>query len=118
MSASRTISIPPTKDALSRRIAGAVNEFDVGAPFAEKGKIALRRLQADDMKLLTEWLTDGRVTRWVWAEGVPWDLEKVTEEFSDVLDPAQPQTAVIVLYEGKEIGYLQFYPLEPIPLQS
>lgn len=104
---------PPTKDALSRRIAGAVNEFGVGAPFAEKGKIALRRLQADDMKLLTEWLTDGRVTRWVWAEGVPWDLEKVTEEFSDMLDPAQPETAVIVLYEGKEIGYLQFYPLEP-----
>lgn len=79
--------------------------------FAGKGKIALRLLRREDMPLLTGWLTDERVTRWAWAEGVPWDLEKVTEEFSDMLDPAGGATAAIVLHEGKEIGYLQFYPL-------
>ncbi|MBQ4050370.1 MAG: GNAT family N-acetyltransferase [Oscillospiraceae bacterium] len=105
---------PPTKELLALRIAGALSELTaMDTPFAEKGKTALKRLHAGDMKTLTRWLTDDRVTRWVWAEGVPWDLEKVTEEFSDMLDPAQPQTAAIVLHEGKEIGYLQFYPLEP-----
>lgn len=101
---------PPTKKPLALRVAAAALELG-GGIFAEKGDLALRRLKAEDMELLTGWLTDGRVTRWAWAEGVPWDPEKVTEEFADVLG-TDGTLGCVMLYKGREVGYLQFYQLE------
>ncbi|MBR6790248.1 MAG: GNAT family N-acetyltransferase [Oscillospiraceae bacterium] len=113
---------PPTKAPLSGRIAAAAAEL-TGGVFAEEdgippadaaasaNAVALRRLRPDDMEHLTRWLQDDRVTRWAWAEGVPWDLGKVTEEFADVTG-TDGTLGCMVLYRGEPAGYLQFYPLE------
>ncbi|OWA33458.1 GNAT family N-acetyltransferase [Saccharibacillus sp. O16] len=75
----------------------------------EQDGIALRTLQPQDASLLLSWLTDPAVLEWYEGRDQSFDAERVQEDFYE--DPGE-ETACILMAEGRDIGYLQFYPLE------
>jgi len=76
--------------------------------------ILVRKMNNDskDMSLLLEWLTTPAVAELVYAEGVPWDMEKVRAEFGEKTKEGSIVTPCFIAYDGKEMGYIQFYPIE------
>lgn len=77
----------------------------------EQNGIALRTLEPDDAPLLLKWLTDPAVLEWYEGRDQQFDAERIQEDFYEDEDPGE-ETACILLTDGREIGYLQFYPLE------
>lgn len=78
-----------------------------------KGNTSLRRMRNEetDMELLFKWLTNPMVIRYVYEEGAPWTLDKVREEFAEKMTEEGTTTPCLILYEGREVGYLQYYPI-------
>lgn len=75
----------------------------------EQDLLSVRTLNVDDYPLLSKWLTDLRVLEFYEGRDNPHDLTKVAEVFGSKDEPWV--TACIVCHEGKEIGYIQFYPV-------
>jgi aminoglycoside 6'-N-acetyltransferase len=74
------------------------------APFAG---FVLRLLTPDDLGLLARWHADPQVYRW-W-EGRPLRAEEVRAKY---LENDEPITRCVVEWEGRPLGYLQFFRYE------
>jgi len=82
--------------------------------FTSKGNISLRRVQADegDMEILLKWLTNPEIVHWVYEEGIPWNMQKITEKFGKKAKAEDGLVTCFILQNDEEIGYLQMYPIE------
>ncbi|WP_442853760.1 GNAT family N-acetyltransferase [Bacillus sp. FJAT-27245] len=77
--------------------------------FVKEGALEVRELQKGDAVLLAKWLSDPAVLEFYEGRDNPFDLEKVMEVF---YQPDDGETRCIVEYEGKGIGYIQYYRLD------
>jgi len=79
-----------------------------------KGNMSIRLLEntEKDMLFLLEWLTNPQVIRWVYEEGAPWNMNKVIEQFAEKTTEGASSIPCFIIYNGKEIGYLQYYPVK------
>ena len=71
--------------------------------------VTLRILEPSDAPLLLRWLTDPRVLEYWEGPHEVFTPKRIREDFYE--DP-DPTTRCIVQYGGRDIGYLQFYPLD------
>ena len=72
-------------------------------------KLVVRQLEEKDQFLLAKWLSDPKVLEFYEGRDNPFSLEKVQNKFFS----SDGQTSMcMVEYEGKEIGYIQFYELD------
>ena len=78
-----------------------------------KENMSIRLLEntEKDMCILLEWLKNPEVVKWVYEEGVPWNINKVIEEFAEKTRKGASSIPCLVVYNMKEIGYLQYYPV-------
>jgi len=74
----------------------------------QDGKMSIRKLEKRDKEILVKWLTDPEVLKYYEGRDNPQNLEKVDQHFYS----PDETTRCLVEYEGKAIGYIQFYPLE------
>ncbi|MCL2409980.1 MAG: acetyltransferase [Oscillospiraceae bacterium] len=76
--------------------------------------ISVRKMNNDikDISFLLEWLTNSAVVELAYSEGAPWDMEKVKAKFGKKTIAASLTIPCFILYNEKEIGYTQFYPVE------
>ncbi|WP_342741648.1 GNAT family N-acetyltransferase [Alicyclobacillus macrosporangiidus] len=73
----------------------------------------VRRLSPADYPVLARWLNDPRVLKFYEGRDNPYDLAKVEQVFGSKTN--RSVTACIVSYKGRDIGYVQFYPVpEPV----
>ncbi|MCH1626867.1 GNAT family N-acetyltransferase [Ferdinandcohnia quinoae] len=75
----------------------------------QNGKLKMRKLELKDNVLLAKWLSDSKVLQYYEGRDNPFDVEKVNEVFFAEDDA---EVKCIIEYEGKEIGYIQFYQLD------
>jgi aminoglycoside 6'-N-acetyltransferase len=75
----------------------------------EEGCIKVRELGASDAGLLAKWLSNPTVLEFYEGRDNPFDLDKVNEVFYAQEDD---EVKCIIEYDEKEIGYIQFYPLD------
>lgn len=75
----------------------------------QNGKLLVRLLEEEDQFLLAKWLSDPEVLKFYEGRDNPFDLEKVRNVF---YDPEDETMKCIIGFEGKEIGYIQFYQLD------
>lgn len=66
----------------------------------------------NDMNFLLHWLTNPQVVKCAYEEGAPWDMSKIIEEFAEKTEEGGSAIPYIIMYNGKEIGYLQYYPIK------
>lgn len=71
--------------------------------------LRLRTLEAKDANLLVKWLSDPVVLEFYEGRDRPHDLELVMKHF---YRGQEKVTRCIVQYREREIGYLQFYPID------
>ena len=72
-------------------------------------EVSLRPLAPDDAPLLLGWLTDPRVLEYWEGPHEVFTPERVREDFYDDTDPT---VRCVIQYLGRDIGYLQYYPLD------
>lgn len=79
----------------------------------EPGAVSFREMQntPQDTARLLEWLSNPSVTRWAWAEGVPWNMEKIQEDFFSKTSPDEEITPCFIEVDNEAVGYIQFYPV-------
>lgn len=73
----------------------------------QNGNIKVRKLERKDNYLLAKWLSDPSVLEFYEGRDNPFDLDKVNKVFYGPEDDK-----CIVEFDGYEIGYIQFYPLD------
>jgi aminoglycoside 6'-N-acetyltransferase len=73
------------------------------------GDLEIRPLKEDDKYILAKWLSDPEVLQYYEGRDCPFTIEMVEEKF---LNRTSGVVGCIVLYEGREIGYLQYYPID------
>jgi len=71
-------------------------------------RLSVRRLHEKDLPMLVKWLSDHRVLQFYEGRDNHFDYEKVHNKFYKRTDEV---TRCIVEYYEREIGYIQFYPL-------
>lgn len=76
----------------------------------QKGALLVRKLVDTDKEKLVKWLSDPCVLEYYEGRDQPHDMEMVTEHFYNREN--SEVTGCIIEYEGAEIGYIQFYPIE------
>jgi len=76
--------------------------------------ISVRKMSNNrkDMSFLLEWLTNPLVVELVYSEGAPWDMNKIRDKFGEKTAEDSTTAACIIMYDGQEIGYTQFYPIQ------
>lgn len=65
-----------------------------------------------DMSMLLSWLSNPDVLQYVYAENAPWNIEKIRDEFSEKATGESSVVACMIMYQDREIGYIQYYPIE------
>lgn len=75
----------------------------------QNGKLKVRKLEKQDAPLLARWLSDPTVLEFYEGRDNPFDLDKVHQAFYSSDDD---EVKCMVEFEGNEIGYIQFYPLD------
>ncbi len=73
------------------------------------GSLKVRRLEEKDKHLLSKWLSTPEVLKYYEGRDNPFDLEKVERVFYSSDDD---EVKCIIEYEGKSIGYIQYYELD------
>lgn len=76
----------------------------------QQEQLTVRRLELEDAHLLERWLSDPAVLEFYEGRDRPHDRELVLEHFYS--DEDDEEVRCIVEYDGEEIGYIQFYPLD------
>ncbi len=72
--------------------------------------LRVRTLEAADVQNLCRWLSDPAVLEFYEGRDRPLDPETARREY--LAKPGDPVTGCIVEWDGKPIGYVQFYPLD------
>ncbi|WP_026692073.1 GNAT family N-acetyltransferase [Peribacillus kribbensis] len=75
----------------------------------QNGKILVRELEEKDIPLLAKWLSDPAVLEFYEGRDNSFDYERVRNVF---FKGEEEERKCMVEYEGQEIGYIQFYPLD------
>lgn len=75
----------------------------------QNGDVKVRQLKNGDQRLLAKWLSDPAVLEFYEGRDNPFDVNKVQQVFYDDEDD---ETKCIVDFNGREIGYIQFYQLD------
>ncbi|MGN1400302.1 MAG: GNAT family N-acetyltransferase [Bacillus sp. (in: firmicutes)] len=75
----------------------------------QNGDLKVRRLEEKDKDLLVKWLSDPAVLEFYDGRDNPSNFEKVERSF---YPPADDEVRCMVEFGDKEIGYIQFYPLD------
>lgn len=75
----------------------------------EEDSLSVRTLHVDDYPTLSKWLTNPLLLEFYEGRDNPHDIAKVAEVFGSKQD--RSVTGCIVSYDGKDIGYVQFYPV-------
>ncbi|OLN21253.1 GNAT family N-acetyltransferase [Domibacillus antri] len=75
----------------------------------QKGKLKVRELEERDQNLLVKWLSDPVVLEFYEGRDSPFDLERVKAHF---YHDEKDVTRCIIEFDGAEIGYAQYYPLD------
>lgn len=77
--------------------------------------ISFEPLQGRHFSLLLKWLETSHVKAW-WDQSIKWTIELIEEKYGPYVDgykiegeASKPVYAYIVLVEGVEIGYIQYY---------
>lgn len=81
----------------------------------QKGKLTVRRLEQKDQELLVKWLSDPVVLEFYKGRDNVFDLEKVQKVYYDGDDTI---VRGIIEFDGTEIGYVQYYPLDSVAKES
>ena len=77
----------------------------------DPGKIGFRCMEEDDLPLMHRWLNDGAAFEWYGLE--PTTLPEIMLSYAPRLHGKSPVLAMIVIYDGRAIGYIQrYYPRE------
>ncbi|MBS4174388.1 GNAT family N-acetyltransferase [Bacillus sp. FJAT-49736] len=76
----------------------------------QKDSLTVRKLEEEDKEKLVKWLSDPRVLEYYEGRDQPHDWELVTDHFYNRKN--KEVIGCLVEYEGVEIGYIQFYPIE------
>ncbi|WP_064091829.1 GNAT family N-acetyltransferase [Rossellomorea aquimaris] len=74
-----------------------------------KNKIHIRPVELKDKQILAKWLSNPVVLEYYEGRDRPFNQHTVQEK---LIHRTGGVTGCIVEYEGKEIGYLQYYPLD------
>ena len=78
------------------------------------GDLLIRRMRDDphDYELMARWLTDERVLEFYHGRDNPYPYERVVEKYGPRARGEDPEgvLACIIEQDGREIGYLQYYP--------
>lgn len=77
--------------------------------FFQNGSLSVRRLKEQDKYLLAKWLSTPEVLKYYEGRDNPFDLDKVDSVFYASEDD---EVKCIIEYEGKPIGYIQYYELD------
>ncbi|WP_238649680.1 GNAT family N-acetyltransferase [Paenibacillus piscarius] len=72
------------------------------------GELSVRRLEREDAPLLVRWLSDPAVLEYYGGRDCPHDVERVQADF---YNGEEEINRGIVQYKGRDIGYIQFYPV-------
>ena len=75
----------------------------------ENEQLTIRLLESGDKEIMARWLSDPRVLEYYEGRNNPQDLQKIEQHFFKSQDEA---TRCIVEFQGRAIGYIQFYPIE------
>lgn len=80
----------------------------------EEGAYLLRRMEdsSEDYARLSRWLTDERVLAFYEGRDNPFSVEKVREKYAPRVLSAEGVIPCFMVYEGRPVGYLQFYRVE------
>jgi RimJ/RimL family protein N-acetyltransferase len=73
------------------------------------GDIVIRPLKEEDKFRLAKWLSDPVVLQYYEGRDSPFTIEMVEEKFINQSDEA---VRCIFIFKGKEIGYVQYYPID------
>ena len=79
-----------------------------------KGNVTALRLMRDDdsdYRLMSKWLSDERVLEFYEGRDNPFSLDKIHEKYGARALGLDRVTPCIIEYEGRSIGYVQYYPL-------
>ncbi|MED4017584.1 GNAT family N-acetyltransferase [Sutcliffiella cohnii] len=76
----------------------------------QRDSLLVRKLKDSDKTLLAKWLSNPTILQYYEGRDNPHNIELVTKHFFNVED--HYVTGCIVQYEGVEIGYIQYYPIE------
>ncbi|MGE8205653.1 GNAT family N-acetyltransferase [Heyndrickxia sp. NPDC080065] len=76
----------------------------------QKDKIVVRKLQEKDKVLLVKWLSNPVVLQYYEGRDRPHNLEMVNQHFYNRKN--REVIGCIVEYDGVEVGYIQYYPLD------
>lgn len=75
----------------------------------QDGPVALRPLREEDAPLLLRWLTDRRVLEYWEGPSAVFTPQRIQEDF---FEGEEDVSRWVIQYEGKDIGYVQAYPLD------
>lgn len=75
----------------------------------EKDKVCVRKLEDKDKYDLVKWLSNPEVLEFYEGRDNPFGLDKVDESFYDA---ENKDVGCIVEFEGKAIGYIQYYQVD------
>ncbi|PTM59158.1 GNAT family N-acetyltransferase [Desmospora activa] len=81
----------------------------------QKNQLLIREVVVNDVPILTKWLSDERILIFYKGRDQPYDKEKVQNEF---LTFTKGMIRCMVEWEGKAIGYLQFYQVDEDSLRK
>jgi aminoglycoside 6'-N-acetyltransferase len=76
----------------------------------KRDKITVRLLENNDDVTLAKWLSDPQVLEYYEGRDRPHDVDLVREHYYN-RDEGEALTACIIQYDGIDIGYIQFYPI-------
>ena len=76
-------------------------------------EIAFRALSVDDLQQLFLWLLRPHVTKWYAA--APTSFTELTARYGPRTLPESPVRAFMIVVDGKDVGYIQTYPLALFP---
>lgn len=71
-----------------------------------QASISFRPLSRSDFPLLQKWLSSPHVAAW-WGD--PPDIAAVNEKYGPRIDGAQPTHVFVIEYQGRPVGWIQWY---------
>lgn len=74
-----------------------------------RDKLFVRKLEQKDAALLAKWLSDPTVLQYYEGRDRPHNIKMIEQRFFDQNDD---EMRCLIIYDGIEIGYIQFYPLD------
>jgi RimJ/RimL family protein N-acetyltransferase len=77
--------------------------------------LSFRPMQADDLRLMHEWLQLPHVLRW-WSERETY--REVVEHYLPAIEGSKPTDLYVVLLDDEPIGFIQTYLLADYPRMS